>query len=105
MQVKVAYRQVVAPSLDSKGRYLVGAAVGTRQEDRTRVDQLRSQAEVDVVILDSSQGTHTVAVLLTSAHDPQTCAPLASSKSCTVLSHAFTDASVVAAWRPVLASG
>lgn len=55
-QVKVAHRQLVAPSLDAKGRYLVGAAVGTRQEDRTRVDQLRSQAEVDVVILDSSQG-------------------------------------------------
>lgn len=58
MQVKVAYKQIVAPSLDSQGRYLVGAAVGTRQEDRTRVDQLRSQAEVDVVILDSSQGTN-----------------------------------------------
>ncbi|KAL3154836.1 hypothetical protein ABBQ38_011379 [Trebouxia sp. C0009 RCD-2024] len=57
--VKVAYKQLVAPSLDSKGRYLVGAAVGTRQEDRTRVDQLRSQAEVDVVILDSSQGDST----------------------------------------------
>ena len=55
-QVKVAERQLVAPSLDAKGRYLVGAAVGTRQEDRIRVDQLRSQAEVDVVILDSSQG-------------------------------------------------
>lgn len=57
--VKVAHRQLVAPSLDAKGRYLVGAAVGTRQEDRTRVDQLRSQAEVDVVILDSSQGDST----------------------------------------------
>ncbi len=56
MQVKVAYKQIVPPSLDSKGRYLVGAAVGTRQEDRTRVDELRKQADVDVVILDSSQG-------------------------------------------------
>ncbi|DBA92305.1 TPA: hypothetical protein ACH3X2_003728 [Trebouxia sp. C0005] len=54
--VKVAYKQIVPPSLDSKGRYLVGAAVGTRQEDRTRVDELRKQADVDVVILDSSQG-------------------------------------------------
>jgi hypothetical protein len=54
MQVKVAYKQIVPPSLDSKGRYLVGAAVGTRQEDR--VDELRKQADVDVVILDSSQG-------------------------------------------------
>ena len=52
----MAQRQLVAPSLDAQGRYLVGAAVGTRQEDRIRVDQLRSQAEVDVVILDSSQG-------------------------------------------------
>ena len=58
LQVKVAYRHVAAPSLDSKGRYLVGAAVGTRQEDRTRVDALVAQAEVDVVILDSSQGMH-----------------------------------------------
>lgn len=56
----MAQRQLVAPSLDAKGRYLVGAAVGTRQEDRTRVDHLRSQAEVDVVILDSSQGKVTV---------------------------------------------
>lgn len=55
-QVKVAYKQIVPPSLDSRGRYLVGAAVGTRQEDRTRVDELRKQADVDVVILDSSQG-------------------------------------------------
>ena len=72
MQVKVAYKQLVAPSLDSKGRYLVGAAVGTRQEDRTRVDQLRSQAEVDVVILDSSQGIHYVSRLtsLLQIHTP-----------------------------------
>ena len=56
IQVKVAYKQIVSPSLDSKGRYLVGAAVGTRQEDRTRVNELRRQAEVDVVTLDSSQG-------------------------------------------------
>ncbi len=56
LQVKVAYKQIVPPSLDSKGRYLVGAAVGTRQEDRTRVDELRKQADIDVVTLDSSQG-------------------------------------------------
>lgn len=54
--VKVAYKQIVAPSLDKEGRYLVGAAVGTRQEDRMRVDELQKQAQVDVVILDSSQG-------------------------------------------------
>ena len=58
LQIKVAYRHVTAPSLDGKGRYLVGAAVGTRQEDRTRVNALVKQAEVDVVILDSSQGVH-----------------------------------------------
>lgn len=78
MQVKVAYKQLVAPSLDSKGRYLVGAAVGTRQEDRTRVDQLRSQAEVDVVILDSSQGNNRAVRL---ARLSQTHAPLRAAKS------------------------
>ena len=39
----------------SQGRLLVGAAVGTRPEDKQRVRVLR-EAGVDVVILDSSQG-------------------------------------------------
>ena len=34
---------------------MVGAAVGTREEDRTRVKAL-IEAGVDVIILDSSQG-------------------------------------------------
>ena len=55
MQVSVIYKQVTPPSLDEQGRYLVGAAVGTRQQDRTRVDEL-VKAGINVVILDSSQG-------------------------------------------------
>ena len=42
--------------LPSQKRLLVGAAVGTREEDKERVRVLREQAELDVVILDSSQG-------------------------------------------------
>jgi IMP dehydrogenase len=43
-------------SVDPKGRLLVGVAVGTREDDRRRVDALCSTAAVDAVILDSSQG-------------------------------------------------
>lgn len=35
---------------------MVGAAVGTREADRERVRRLFSEAQVDVVVLDSSQG-------------------------------------------------
>lgn len=45
------------PSLDSSGRLLVGAAVGTREEDKQRLDALM-EAEADVIIIDSSQGAH-----------------------------------------------
>ena len=55
-QVKVIFKQLTPPSLDEHGRYLVGAAVGTRQQDRTRVAEL-VRVGVDVIILDSSQGT------------------------------------------------
>lgn len=43
-------------SVDPKGRLLVGVAVGTREDDRQRVNALCSAAAVDAVILDSSQG-------------------------------------------------
>ena len=36
----------------------MGAAVGTRDEDKRRVQRLHSEGGVDAVILDSSQGTH-----------------------------------------------
>eukprot|EP00879_Flechtneria_rotunda_P018863 GHRR01019800.1.p1 GENE.GHRR01019800.1~~GHRR01019800.1.p1 ORF type:complete len:443 (+),score=175.86 GHRR01019800.1:489-1817(+) len=47
-----------APSLDSKGRLLVGAATGTREGDKERIARL-VEAGVDAVILDSSQGDST----------------------------------------------
>lgn len=44
-----------APSLDSKGRLLCGAATGTREGDKERIARL-VEAGIDAVILDSSQG-------------------------------------------------
>ena len=43
------------PSVDADGRLLCGAAVGTREADKARVDAL-VDAGIDAVILDSSQG-------------------------------------------------
>jgi len=47
------------PSVAPDGRLLVGAAVGTRPQDRDRVRALRDEGHVDVVVLDSSQGDST----------------------------------------------
>jgi IMP dehydrogenase / GMP reductase domain len=46
--------RVLHPSNDRKLR--VGAAVGTREEDKQRAQRLHSEGDVDVIILDSSQG-------------------------------------------------
>lgn len=43
-------------SVAPDGRLLVGAAVGTRPQDKERVRALRDVGHVDVVVLDSSQG-------------------------------------------------
>ena len=47
-----------AASVDGAGRLLLGLAVGTRADDRRRVDALCAADAVDAVILDSSQGAH-----------------------------------------------
>eukprot|EP00878_Enallax_costatus_P013887 GHUV01014522.1.p1 GENE.GHUV01014522.1~~GHUV01014522.1.p1 ORF type:complete len:358 (+),score=101.32 GHUV01014522.1:142-1215(+) len=47
-----------APSLDSQGRLLCGAATGTREGDKERIARL-VEAGIDAVILDSSQGDST----------------------------------------------
>lgn len=44
-----------APSLDTQGRLLCGAACGTREADKARIATL-VEAGLDAVILDSSQG-------------------------------------------------
>ncbi|KAK8962371.1 Inosine-5'-monophosphate dehydrogenase 2 [Platanthera guangdongensis] len=43
------------PSLSPDGKFLVGAAIGTREEDKERLTHL-VKAGVDVVVVDSSQG-------------------------------------------------
>ena len=43
------------PSLGSDGKFLVGAAIGTREQDKERLEHLVN-AGANVVILDSSQG-------------------------------------------------
>ncbi|KAL4439899.1 hypothetical protein ABPG75_002900 [Micractinium tetrahymenae] len=49
-------------SVGPDGRLLVGAAVGTREADKERVAALRDIGNVDVVVLDSSQGDSTFQV-------------------------------------------
>ncbi|KAI8472620.1 MAG: IMP dehydrogenase/GMP reductase [Monoraphidium minutum] len=48
-----------APAVAADGRPRVGAAVGTRDDDKTRVAALFQEGGVDAVILDSSQGDST----------------------------------------------
>ncbi|XP_058185115.1 inosine-5'-monophosphate dehydrogenase 2-like isoform X3 [Rhododendron vialii] len=43
------------PSMGSDGKFMVGAAIGTRESDKERLEQL-VKAGADVVVLDSSQG-------------------------------------------------
>ena len=52
-----ASRQPGGPSTDADGKLLVGAAVGTREEDKERVKRLLD-AGADCIVLDSSQGEH-----------------------------------------------
>lgn len=48
-----------APALAPDGRPRVGAAIGTRDDDKARVARLFEEGGVDAVILDSSQGDST----------------------------------------------
>ena len=50
------YAKAGGVSIDGHGRLLVGVAVGTREDDKERVDALMKQTAVDTVVLDSSQG-------------------------------------------------
>ncbi|KAI3853867.1 hypothetical protein MKX03_001195 [Papaver bracteatum] len=52
------YPALGMPSLDKEGNFLVGAAIGTRPEDKLRLEHL-VKAGADVVVLDSSQGNST----------------------------------------------
>ncbi|WOL09534.1 inosine-5'-monophosphate dehydrogenase-like [Canna indica] len=50
-----AFPKLGMPSLDSDGRFIVGAAIGTRETDKERLEHL-VKAGANVVVVDSSQG-------------------------------------------------
>ncbi|MCL7025385.1 hypothetical protein MKW94_005068 [Papaver nudicaule] len=49
------YPKFGLPSLDKEGNFMVGAAIGTREQDKERLEHL-VKAGANVVVLDSSQG-------------------------------------------------
>ncbi|XP_020096094.1 inosine-5'-monophosphate dehydrogenase-like [Ananas comosus] len=50
-----SYPKLGKPSLGSDGKFVVGAAIGTREEDKERLEQL-VKAGANAVVVDSSQG-------------------------------------------------
>lgn len=58
-----SYPKLGVPSLGSDGKLLVGAAIGTREEDKERVEAL-VKAGANVIVVDSSQGNSTYQIEL-----------------------------------------